>query len=183
MSTILIDLEDRIITDDGQTVAKHSLLMKKALSGEVFTNLPALNEPETKWDLEQYNRFTEKDQIQLWVDDGEFVGPDAETYEWTIPEKYRELDIIELSVQRLEERGLTSEEYIDRLGFELEQMEKRDMFPFLRCLVYVIDMFREKGVVWGVGRGSSCASLVMFVLGINRVDPIKYDIPAEEFFK
>lgn len=183
MSTILIDLEDRIITDDGQTVAKHSLLMKKALSGEVFTNLPVLLEPETKWDLEQYNRYTENDPLNLWADDGEFVGPDEQTYEWTVPQKYRDLDIVGLAAQRLEERGLTSDVYANRLGFELEEMQKRDMFPFLRCLVYVTDMFREKGVIWGVGRGSSCASLVMFVLGINRVDPIKYDIPAEEFFK
>ena len=81
------------------------------------------------------------------------------------------------------ELGLTDEAYIERLSFELEEMKKRDMIPFIRCLVYVIDRFREKDVVWGIGRGSSCASLIMFVLGINRVDPVKYDIPKEEFFK
>ena len=76
-----------------------------------------------------------------------------------------------------------TDEYVSRLSWELDQMEKRNMFPFVRCLLYVTDRFRDEGVVWGVGRGSSCASLVMFLLDINKVDPVKYGIPVEEFFK
>jgi DNA polymerase III alpha subunit len=57
------------------------------------------------------------------------------------------------------------------------------MHQFVRCLLYVTHRFKEDGVLWGVGRGSSCASLIMYLLGINKVDPVKYNIPAEEFFK
>ena len=73
--------------------------------------------------------------------------------------------------------------YEDRLVWELGQMRKQEMYPFIRCLVYVIDEFRKHDILWGVGRGSSCSSLVMFILGINRVDPIKYNIDPKEFFK
>ena len=179
MSTIFIDLEDRVVTDSGDVVVKHSLLVKKALSGEVFTNLPAVPHP----DITRYNYKTEKRPVDLWEDDGEFKGPLESSYEWIIPPEYKELNIEELAVSKMLEMGLTDETYIERLSFELEEMKKRDMIPFVRCLVYVIDRFRKKGVVWGIGRGSSCASLVLFVLGVNRVDPVKYDIPKEEFFK
>ena len=73
--------------------------------------------------------------------------------------------------------------YSTRTLDELGEMRSRGMFPFVRCLLYVTDQFHKEGVVWGVGRGSSCASLVMFLLRINRIDPVKYGIPAEEFFK
>jgi DNA polymerase III alpha subunit len=179
MSTIFIDLEDRVVTDSGNVVAKHSLLVKKALSGEVFTNLPAVPHP----DITRYNHKTEKRPVDLWEDNSEFEGPPESSYEWTIPPEYKKLNIEELAVNKMVEMGLTDEAYIERLSFELEAMKERDMIPFIRCLVYTIDRFRKKGVVWGIGRGSSCASLVLFVLGVNRVDPVKYDIPRKEFFK
>jgi DNA polymerase-3 subunit alpha len=111
------------------------------------------------------------------------MGPDAKTFDWTIPQKYLELDIVDLCIGALHDKHLNTDSYINRLSWELHQMEEKNMYPFVRCLLYVIDQFKENNIVWGVGRGSSCASLVMFLLDINRVDPVKYEIPAEEFFK
>jgi DNA polymerase III alpha subunit len=34
-----------------------------------------------------------------------------------------------------------------------------------------------------VGRGSSVASYVLFLIGVHKIDPIKYELPIEEFFK
>ena len=172
MSTVLIELDDRIITDKGEVVAKYDLLVRKALSGEVFTALPAAKHP----DIERFNQMVgNEDAIDLWTDTGEdsLEGPDPEAYEWTIPKAYQELDVVDLAAGALAARGLDTDEYVERLTWELEQMDEREMFPFVRCLLYVVDQFHENGVVWGVGRGSSCESLVMFVLGINRVAPIK----------
>lgn len=181
MSTKLYELNDRIVTDKGEVVAKYELLVKKALSGEVFTELPAVTHP----DIARYNQRCPDNAIRTWTDTGidTLEGPDPETHEWTIPEEYQNLDIIQLATECLVSKGLENDQYIDRLGWELEQMSNRGMFPFIRCLLYVTDQFHEHGVVWGVGRGSSCASLVLYVLGINRVDPCRYNIPAEEFFK
>ena len=179
MPTKIIDLEDRIITDQGQVVFKYDFFFKKAMSGEVFTNYQALPDP----DIEAYNFRKNEDLIEIWVDDNEPIGPPDESFDWILPKKYLNLDLVDYSVQRLKERGLTSELYQERLAFELEEMGRRGMFPFIRCVLFVVDKFRENNVVWGVGRGSSCASLVLFVLGINRVDPVKYDIPVEEFIK
>jgi len=179
MSTKIIELEDRIITDEGNIVAKHALLVKKALSGEVFTDYLAIEND----DIKKYNYRAPDNPIQTWVDDGEILCPGNSTYQWTIPKEFQKINIEKLSIQEATNMGLTDEEYIDRLIFELNRMEELDMFPFIRCLLYVIDKFREKNIVWGVGRGSSCASLVLFVLGVNKVDPVKYNIDPKEFFK
>jgi len=181
MSTKLLDLNDRIITDEGEVVAKYELLVQKALSGEVFTELLALPHP----DIETYNRVSGYETpITTWEDDTlPLRGPAPETFEWTIPKRYQELDITDLCIEGLVNKRVNKDEYVNRLSWELKRMEEMGMFPFVRCLVYVTDKLREADVVWGVGRGSSCASLVMFLLDINRVDPVKYGIPAEEFFK
>jgi DNA polymerase III alpha subunit len=42
---------------------------------------------------------------------------------------------------------------------------------------------REHGVVWGVGRGSSVASYVLFLIGIHKIDSLYYDLPIDEFLK
>jgi DNA polymerase III alpha subunit len=182
MSTKLIDLKDRIVTDEGEVVAKHDLLVKKALSGEVFTELRAVGHP----DIKQYNESSGyATPIVVWEDTGQdsMTGPSLETRDWTFPRKYLDLDIIEITTEALVAHKLTTPVYVERLTWELKQMQEKNMFPFVRCLLYVTDMFHEKGVVWGVGRGSSCASLVMYLLRINKVDPVKYSIPPEEFFK
>ena len=135
-------------------------------------------------DIKFWNRKQPDDKITIWKDDGEFCGPDETTFEWNIPKKYLKLDIEELAAEKFAEMGFDGNTvYEDRLVWELGQMRKQEMYPFIRCLVYVIDEFRKHDILWGVGRGSSCSSLVMFILGINRVDPIKYNIDPKEFFK
>lgn len=179
MSTKIVELEDRIITDSGDVVAKHSFLVKKALSGEVFTNYTAIEND----DIKKYNYRAPDSPIKLWVDDGEIAGPEDSTYNWTIPKEFKKIDIEALSIQKASEKNLTANDYVDRLAFELNRMKELGMFPFVRCLLYITHKFREENIVWGVGRGSSCASLILFLLEINKVDPVKYNIDQTEFFK
>jgi len=183
MSITLIDLKDRIITDDGTVVVKHDFLVKKALSGEVFTNYIAVEDK----DIALYNRRKGmkggKHSIELWEDDGEVAGVPDSCYDWNIPEPYYSMDIEDYIVTKFEEKGLQGDDYEERLSKELIEIENRDMIMFIRCAIYMIDVFRKNKVVWGVGRGSSCASLVLYILDVNRVDPVKYNIPITEFFK
>lgn len=179
MSTKILDLEDKVITDDGSVVFKFDFLEQRAKNTTVFSDLLVLYHH----DLRVYNMRNPDNALTIWKDDGESNGPTADTFDWVIPKDYQDVDIVELSVHKLEELGLVSKEYTQRLEYELFEMDKRGMFQFIRCVYYVVDEFRKNNIVWGVGRGSSCASLVLFVLGINRVDPVKYNIPVGEFIK
>ncbi len=179
MSTKILDLEDKVVTDDGSVVFKFDSLEQKAKNTTILSDLLTL----PHHDLRVYNMRNPEHALTIWEDDGIVVGPGKETFDWVIPEDYQNLDIVDLSTRKLAELGLTSEEYPLRLEYELLEMDKRGMFQFIRCVYYVVDELRKNNIVWGVGRGSSCASLVLFVLGINRVDPVKYNIPVGEFIK
>lgn len=177
MSTALLDLEDRIITDAGSMVAKHDLLVKLALSAEPFSHLPFVSYQ----DSDRYHKGNPK--ALRWVSK-EPQNPPASTYEWMLPEEYADRDIEEYCMERMADLHLDQKpEYMDRLCEELIRVEEKQMHDFIRCLIWITDVLRVKKIVWGLGRGSSCASLVMFILGVNKVDPVLYDIPMEEFYK
>jgi DNA polymerase III alpha subunit len=76
-----------------------------------------------------------------------------------------------------------SQDYKDRALVELEEFSKRNLIMLLKQVKYIVDTLRKNNIVWGVGRGSSVASLVLHILGVHKINPIKYDIPLNEFFK
>jgi DNA polymerase III alpha subunit len=57
------------------------------------------------------------------------------------------------------------------------------LIPVLRAMKYVVDTLRSNNIVWGVGRGSSVASYVLFIIGVHKIDSVKYKLPINEFFK
>jgi DNA polymerase III alpha subunit len=77
----------------------------------------------------------------------------------------------------------TTDEQRDRVSLELELFAKNKMHDVLYVMKYIVDTLRANNVVWGVGRGSSVASYVLHLIGVHKVDSIKYKLPIEEFFK
>jgi DNA polymerase III alpha subunit len=71
----------------------------------------------------------------------------------------------------------------DRVSQELELYIKHGMYDVLHVMKYIVDTLRANNIVWGVGRGSSVASYVLFLIGVHKIDSIKYKLPIEEFFK
>ena len=101
----------------------------------------------------------------------------VDTANWFIPHNYKELDIEEFLVNQC------PKENYDRLIKELELYRIHNMLDVLRTMKYIVDTLRENNIIWGVGRGSSVASYVLFLLGVHKIDSVKYNIPIEEFFK
>ena len=66
---------------------------------------------------------------------------------------------------------------------EMQEFERRDMKNLLRYMVYLVDFMRENNIVWGVGRGSSVASYVLYLIGIHRVNSIQFDLDWREFLR
>ena len=77
----------------------------------------------------------------------------------------------------------TTTEQTQRVDQELELFIKNGMYDLLHVMKYVVDTLRENNVVWGVGRGSSVASYVLHLIGVHKIDSVKYNLPIEEFFK
>ncbi len=96
---------------------------------------------------------------------------------WFIPDEYKNMDIEGFLVDQC------PKENHDRLIKELELFRKNQMIPVLRTMKYIVDTLRKNNVVWGVGRGSSVASYTLFLIGVHKIDSVKYKLPIEEFFK
>ena len=99
------------------------------------------------------------------------------TSEWFIPNEYKNMDIEGFLVDQCPKQNY------DRLIRELELYRSNNMIPVLRAMKYVVDTLRANNIVWGVGRGSSVASYVLFIIGVHKIDSVKYKLPINEFFK
>jgi DNA polymerase III alpha subunit len=97
---------------------------------------------------------------------------------WFIPPEYQDMDIELFCLEQCK-----TEEEFSRVAQELELYHKHKMIPVLKTMKYIVDTLRTNNIVWGVGRGSSVSSYVLFLIGIHKIDSIKYNIPIEEFFK
>ena len=97
---------------------------------------------------------------------------------WRMPVEYKELDIAAYVL------GLCQQEHeLQRVGQELLLYQERNLFDLLRYLKYLVDTLRRNNIVWGVGRGSSVASYVLFLLGVHKIDSLYYNLDIVEFLK
>lgn len=98
--------------------------------------------------------------------------------EWFMPNHYRDFNIKQFCLDQCS----TQQEY-DRILEELREFEKRNMMVLLQWLKYFVDTCRENKILWGVGRGSSVASYVLYRIGVHRIDSIKYNLSWQEFLR
>jgi hypothetical protein len=98
--------------------------------------------------------------------------------EWFMPNEYKTFNIVEFVL----DQTANDIEY-QRVVEELVEYENRNMFDLLRWLKYVVDTCRTNNIVWGVGRGSSVSSYVLYLLGVHRIDSIKYNLDWREFLR
>lgn len=121
--------------------------------------------------------FSTKEQTRIGVKEESDALP---SIEWNIPQEYLERDIeqeiMEIALQ-------VSPEAVERVKLEFTLYKEREMIPLLQTLLYVRDRMIEKNVVWGVGRGSSVASYVLFMMDIHEVDSLRYGLSIEEFLR
>lgn len=175
MSVPLIDLDEKIITDTGAVVYKHGGLVRKIQSGQSFKRLSVMRNADT----ERFQKIVP--EILLW-EPGDIEGPPEGSKDWNIPPEYLDLDWEQYVIERYSERSF-GPEYEDRLVREMTLVRERRMEPFLRTIIYVVEQIKNANIPMGVGRGSACASFLLYLLGVHRIDPVKYQIPEGEFFK
>ena len=97
---------------------------------------------------------------------------------WKMPEEYKTMDIAKYILEQCK-----TDQELQRVGEELLIFQERNMFPLLQYLKYLVDIMRKNNIVWGVGRGSSVASFVLFLLGVHKINSLYYDLPISEFIK
>ena len=97
---------------------------------------------------------------------------------WFIPEDKVHHNLVEMLYAMCE-----TEIQRQRVDEELKLFIQHGMFDLLFYLKYLVDTMRENNIVWGVGRGSSVASYVLYLIGVHKIDSIKYELNINEFLK
>lgn len=97
---------------------------------------------------------------------------------WKMPLEYKNMDIAKYVLEQCK-----TEPELQRAGEELLIFQEKNMFPLLQYLKYLVDTMRQHNIVWGVGRGSSVSSFVLFLLGVHKINSLYYDLHISEFIK
>ena len=85
--------------------------------------------------------------------------------------------------KNMQEYGLTKKDkvYLDRMTMELEILEDLGFIDYILLNWEVLNFCKEENIPTGPGRGSAAGSLVLFFLGVTKVDPIRYNLFFERF--
>jgi DNA polymerase III alpha subunit len=165
----------------GRIIFEEQDLVNMVMCGEPLANLdglivqPMIDLESAAIILDDIPKFVEYDKLAQETQE-QFDHRCRNT--WFMPDEYKQLDIAELVISRC-----TNPEQLQRCGEELLLYQERDLFNLLRYLVYLVDIMKDNNIIWGVGRGSSVASYVLYLLGVHRIDSMFYDLDVREFLR
>lgn len=163
------ELGRAIMTDDG--------LINLLINGQSIDGLLVEDSDETK----KYNIFGDSNIIlytnKIKNESVEEFDQKA-TNKWTALKEYQEIDIEDWLISRCH-----TDIQRNRVSEELNIYRERELYPLLKHLIFLVDHFRKNNIIWGVGRGSSVSSYVLYLIGIHRVDSLKYQLDIKEFLR
>lgn len=142
-----------VILDDLEEIIKFNTATK--INFDKLSELSTYSEPTES--VEEYDQKNQKN--------------------WFMPDEYKNMDIEEFLI------NVCPKQNHERLIEELKLFRQHDMLDVLRYLKYFVDTMRKHNIVWGVGRGSSVASYCLYLIGVHKIDSIKYKLDIKEFLK
>lgn len=163
---------------DGTSTVEPGYIQSAILKG---VPLQSIFVSEVDEEVRQFNRSSE-DSLRV----KESLDPIRK--DWNIPKEYKEKDVTK-HLQDLFAKSTNELSASDQLIRKKRLDQEIDLFlsygleDIIRTLIYVVDTFEANSVVWGVGRGSSVSSYLLYLIGIHDVDPILYELDIHEFIK
>jgi len=97
---------------------------------------------------------------------------------WLMPDEYRDMDIARWILAQC-----ADQDELQRAGQELLMFADREQIDLLKYLKYLVDTMRKHDIVWGVGRGSSVASFVLYLIGVHKIHSLHHNLDIEEFLR
>lgn len=180
----MLVLKDRILTEDGLSVVSFKEAAKRiALNGELPSHVRVFTDSTAEYQsLVDYELFVGRD---IFISDNDVVSRSGQLRTMTVDRNHTETEYLRLCDIILASHRLDTDNpvHMDRIDKELDFFRKNNHIKLLLSLVDMINKFKCDGVVWGVGRGSSCASFILYLLEVHDVNSIRYDIPFKELSK
>lgn len=97
---------------------------------------------------------------------------------WFMPKQYQDLDISTYVLNLCK-----TDRERERVKIELDLFQKYKFEQVLRYLLYLVDSLKRNQIVWGIGRGSSVASYVLYLIGVHKINSLEFNLDIHEFLK
>ena len=88
-------------------------------------------------------------------------------------------EVAELTTSQAQE--LLKVAIIERAKYELEVVEKMGFASYFIIVADFINWGKDRGIVFGPGRGSAAGSIMSYAMRITELDPLQYDLLFERF--
>lgn len=170
------------LTDYGEVILSEQDIVQALYSGKI-TSVDNLNIVDANL-VEQFNQARKKNadpfsELKLFEQTVKSLEDfdKGNQQKWFMPDDYCP-NLVEMLYGMC-----NTPEQTERVSLELELFIQHGMYDLLHYLKYLVDTMRENNIVWGVGRGSSVASYVLYLIGVHKVDSLKYDLDIHEFLK
>jgi len=160
-----------MINDKGQMFIEDNDIIELMLSNRKVKILPR--------NVESYQNF-EKECKSYGISNPFEILKDSDSINWHMPNEFKNIDIKDFIFNKHTNLNHSQKA---RIESELKEFEKRNLVELLRFLVYFVIILKSNNIIYGVGRGSSIASYVLFLIGVHRIDSHKYNLDIKEFLK
>jgi DNA polymerase III subunit alpha len=91
----------------------------------------------------------------------------------------------ELCLKGIKEKGINEfknkKEYFERAKSELETLRSLGFIDYILLNWDILNFCHVNDIPTGPGRGSAAGSLVLYLIGVTKVDPVKYELFFERF--
>jgi len=172
-----------IVNKFGETVLDSKDIFEALYAGKI-TSFKNINVTDQTL-VSQFNQHVESnadniDKLSLYAEpDCSIQQFDKHNQaEWYIPDTYKDFDISSWLLSQCRTQIET-----DRVLDELQLFVQYEMINILVCLKYLVDFMRSNNIVWGLGRGSSVASYCLYLIGVHKINSIKFSLDIREFLK
>lgn len=122
------------------------------------------------------NTVAVADKVNIEIPLGKAHFPIFEIPSGKTPMEY----LRELTFERAKSRLELTDEALSRLDYELSLIEKKKYSAYFLVVQDFINFANTQGIITNT-RGSAAGSLVLYALGVTKINPLTYKIPFERF--
>jgi len=177
-----MDTQESVKTNKyGQSILSSENLRELLLQGKNIGHLNVIRDD----DIELYEKFQAEllRNATVFLDEPEEILSFAEFHklkadEWIFPLEYQNINVLDWLLSKCK-----TQKEIDRVNKEYAMYEERNLLMLLRLFIFLIDHMRANKFIWGVGRGSSVSSYILYLIGVHRVDSLKYNLDIDDYLK
>ncbi len=176
-----LDLRDRTLWFDGESSMSPDRMADLILSGK---SIDGIHPTEVDESVKKFNLYSGSN-LSLKSD----IQPLDTSY--CIPEEYLQINLKQFFLKKLRDVIIRDdihekeeiEARISRVQTEVRLFKEYNIEDLIRTVIYIVDTFEDNDIVWGTGRGSSCACYCLYLAGLHEVDSVFYGLELNEFFR